>query len=192
MTWYRYRATTSTFLSLLVLAALTSTASGHRLSASTQSFRAGFSTFSTEGLFGVTECALTIEGSLHSRTIIKEISSLIGYITRAILGACSRGSATILTGTLPWHFRYRGYVSALPNITELDTDLLGSGIQIKEPIFNITCLTSGGAPFLNFSREGGGRLTGARINGRAPSNCGADLELHGTSNSISAITVTLI
>src|SRR5215207_2963869 len=79
----------------VLLGALVSTASATRLASSSQTLRAGFARVNFTGPFGTTECALTLEGSLHSRTITKTIGSLIGLITRAVLGACVRGSATI-------------------------------------------------------------------------------------------------
>jgi hypothetical protein len=45
--------------------------------------------------FFTTRCQVTLEGSLHTRTIAKVQGALIGYITTARL-ACSSGSLTIL------------------------------------------------------------------------------------------------
>jgi len=185
-------------VAITALAALVGTSTATRLSSSSQTFRAGFARWNYTGPFGTTECALTLEGSLHSRTIAKTIGSLIGLITRSIFGACVRGSATILTATLPWHVRYQAFTGTLPNITSLLTDIAGMSFQIREPFFGITCLASGGFPRLVYSREAGGALTTATISGSSPTNCGTELTISGTSNSLTVlgaatrITVTLI
>jgi len=65
---------------------------------------------------GITEfeCPVTLESSLHSRTITKTVGTLLGYITRASLGRCITGSGTILSETLPWHVQYGGFNESLP------------------------------------------------------------------------------
>jgi hypothetical protein len=182
----------------VLLGALVSSASAARLSTSSQTLRAGFARVNFSGGFGTTECPLTLEGSLHTRTIAKTAGSLIGLITRAILGACIRGSATILTATLPWHVRYQSFTGTLPNITRLSTDVAGSAFQIREPTFGITCLASGGFPRGIYTREAAGALTSAEISGTSPTNCGAEGTLTGISNSLTVlgaatrITITLI
>jgi hypothetical protein len=185
-------------MALVALAALTSTATAGRLSSSSQTLRAGFSRLNFAGGFGTMECPLTIEGSLHTRTIAKVAGSLIGFITRAVLGTCTRGSATILTASLPWHVRYASFSGTLPNITQLSTNLTGAQFQIREPAFGITCLASGGTTTGVYNREAGGALTTAVIGGSSPTSCGLSLTLSGTSNSLTVlgaatrITVTLI
>jgi hypothetical protein len=182
----------------VLLGALVATASAGRLSSSSQTLRATFAAVRFSGGFGTTECALTLEGSLHSRTIAKTAGSLIGYITRAALGTCSRGSATVLTASLPWHVRYASFSGTLPNITRLNTTVVGAQFQIREPVFGVTCLASGGTSLGNYTREAGGVLTGAEIGGRSPTSCGIEGELSGVSNSLTVlgaatrITVTLI
>jgi hypothetical protein len=151
------------------------------------------------GGFGFpSECALTLEGSLHSRTLVKTTGALIGYITRATLGTCSRGSATILSTSLPWHVRYASFSGTLPNITRLNSTFTGFQYQIREPVFGVTCLAAGGVGQLNYTREVGGVLPSAEIGGTFPTNCGIETTVSGISSSLTVlgaatrITATLI
>jgi hypothetical protein len=184
----------------VLLGALVSTASANRLRSSSTTLRANFPRVNFAGGFGSTECAVTLEGSLHSATIEKVAERLIGYITRAIIGGthCIRGSATILTTSLPWHVRYESFGGTLPNITELNTTVTGAQFNVKEPVFGIACLASGGTSIGRYRREAGGILTSAIIGGESPTSCGRNGTLEGTSNSLTVlnsttrITVTLI
>jgi hypothetical protein len=186
---------------IVVFGALTSSASAGRLSLSSQTWRSTFSEWRFAGGFGTMACALTLEGSLHSRTIAKVANALIGYITRAALGSCTQGSAIILTATLPWHVRYVGFTGTLPNIGSLITGIARFSFQIREPVFGITCLaasTDTRPTTGTYNREAGGALTTAEINGRVPTNCGTEGTLGGSSSSLTVlgaatrITVTLI
>src|SRR5215207_6479875 len=154
-----------------LLGLLAATASATRLASSSQTIRAGFARLNFTGPWGTTECPLTLEGSFHSRTITKTLGSLAGLITRAILGACLRGSGTILTATLPWHARYQGFAGTLPNINSISADVAGVAWQIREPVFGITCLASGGFPRMTLTREAGGALTTIVASGNSPTNC---------------------
>jgi hypothetical protein len=184
----------------VLVAALVSTASANRLSSSSQTLRARFPNVSFLGGFGNTECALTLEGSFHTRTIVKTSGALIGYLTRAIIGGthCIRGSATILTTSLPWHIRYESFGGTLPNITAINTTLTGVQLQVKEPVFGIVCLASGGTLTDRYIRDAGGVLTTEVLGGTSPTSCGSNGTLSGTSesltvlNSVTRITVTLI
>jgi hypothetical protein len=182
-----------------ILGGLVSTASATRLSLSSQTFRATFSSLHFSGGFGTVECALTIEGSWHGRTFAKTGGSLIGYVTRATLGACSRGSATILTASLPWHRVYSGYFGVLPAIQAYQDIMIGMQIQIREPVFGVTCLASGGSVTAIFRRLiASGELNQLELIGRSPTNCGIEGTLSGTSSSLTVlnastrITLTLI
>ncbi len=70
-------------------------------------------------------CPLTLEGTLHSRTITKTSGSLIGYITRAIFGTCLGGAMTTFAESLPWHMRYQSFTGTLPNITAVTVQIIG-------------------------------------------------------------------
>jgi hypothetical protein len=189
----------------VLLAALTSIASAGRLSTSSQQLRATFTSLEFEGAFGVIRCQVTIEGSFHSRTTTKSLGSLVGYITRAVLGPCSAGTATVLTETLPWHIRYSGFEGTLPEIGNIRAHVIGTSLRVREPGGGATCLarTTAAEPGLaTFNRETvTGALTTARVGGivRTGAECfGANAAFIGTSssftvsNSTSRITISLI
>lgn len=93
-----------------VLGALVANAAANRIALSTPSFRATWTNLEWQaagGLFTI-RCPVTIEGSFHSNTISKVLEALIGYVTRAAVGApaaCTGGTVTMLTSVLPWHIR---------------------------------------------------------------------------------------
>jgi hypothetical protein len=123
----------------VLLGTLVSSASARNFSISNQNIRASFSSVIFSGGVGDTQCHLTLEGSLHSRTITKLAGSLIGYITNAVLGPCARGTATISRETLPWHVRFSGFNGNLPNITSIITHVVGASFRIRESFFGIIC-----------------------------------------------------
>jgi hypothetical protein len=88
-----------------------------------------------------TSCEVTLEGSFHSGTIRKVERALIGHISRASVGRCEVGSATVLNETLPWHVQYLGFEGRLPEITRVRLILVGAGFQIKDGIFGQVCLS---------------------------------------------------
>jgi hypothetical protein len=163
--------------SKLVLAGLTATfsmavlvhsASAGRLSVSSQNLRATYASlefFGEGGIEATVRCPLTLEGSFHSRTVAKVVSSLVGYVTRAIVGssaACTGGHATVLTATLPWHVAYSSFSGTLPNITSVRL-LLKRVAFLLEVGLGTSCLYAedGMTPVAGFvNREAGGRITG--------------------------------
>jgi hypothetical protein len=116
----------------VLLSALVSSASAGRLEINTQAIRVSWRTVNFSGPFGTTRCQVTLEGTLHSRTMVKTIGSLIGYITRAILGPCATGQSTILTETLPWHVRYSGFSGILPEINSIIIHVIGASFRVRE------------------------------------------------------------
>src|SRR5215207_9545753 len=78
-------------------------ASANQLSISSSTYRLTWSTLELASAVGTIRCPVTIEGSFHSRTVWKVSGSLVGYVTRTALGACTGGTARVLTETLPWH-----------------------------------------------------------------------------------------
>jgi hypothetical protein len=187
----------------VLLGALVATASAGRLSTSSQELRATFAPLEFSGGFGTTRCPLTLEGSFHQRTTSKAAGSLVGYLTRATAGACSQGSVTVLTETLPWHIRYASFSGTLPNITSVTANIVGSAFRVREP-GGVTCLarsTEAEPTSVTFNREASGALTTAVVSGaiRVGAECfGATGTIAGTSNSLTVasattrITVTLI
>jgi hypothetical protein len=107
----------TSLIATLALGALVGTTSANRFSTRVQqSYRATWSSFTfTTGLGSIT-CAVTLEGSLHSRTFSKVAELLIGYVTNAQINACN-GTATFLTESLPWLVRYESFTGRLPEIT---------------------------------------------------------------------------
>jgi hypothetical protein len=121
-------------LAATVMALGVTTAAARNFSVGNQNFRWTFSNLEFEAA-GVTDtCRVTLEGSLHARTIAKVAGSLLGYITRVTTGQCSQGT-TILNETLPWHLRYEGFSGRLPNIT-LIIGSMSTAVRI------MTCLGS--------------------------------------------------
>jgi hypothetical protein len=149
--------------------------------------------------FGTVACQLTLEGSLHSNTIVKANGSLVGFVTGARSGGSCGGSysSTVLTGNLPWHVRYRFFTGALPNISSVGMEIIGFEFQIREPFFGATCLfrSEERAPLsLNWSRSGAGTVTSLTPGGTITSgDCGINGTFSGSSSSFSpSTTITLI
>ena len=116
----------------LLLAAAVGTASASRISVSNQNIRVTWSRLTFEGGAAIV-CAVTIEGSFHTRTIEKVARSLIGAITKAIVNraSCTGGTGSTFNGvetyngrvpanTLPWHVTYESFRGTLPNITAVN------------------------------------------------------------------------
>jgi hypothetical protein len=187
---------------MLVLA-LVSSASAGRLSSSSTSIRVSFREITFNLPFGNTTCAVTLEGSFHGRTIAKTAGLLVGYITRATMGACAAGSVTILAETLPWHIRYASFAGTLPNITSFRVNAVNASFRVREP-FGVTCLvrsTEGEPIVLTANREAGGAVAGAEVGGtvRVGSEClsasgtfGSDRGTATVAGAATRITITLI
>jgi len=188
----------------VLLGALVSSASARNFEQSSQRTRAIFTNVEFHLPGATTRCALTLEGSLHSRTIAKVAGSLVGYITRADLGVCAAGTATILTTTLPWHVRYSGFEGALPEIRSAITHIIGASWRVRES-GGIACLSrsTAGEPVIgNFHRNTATReLTSGEIRGtiRTGVECfgiagsfRSDRGAESVSNGNERITINLI
>ncbi len=185
----------------ILLAVLVSSASANRLSQSSSTLRATWTSAEFSGGFGSARCSVTMEASVHSRTVTKTAGALIGYVTRASIGPCSSGSATILSAALPWHVRYASFTGTLPNISSTTFTVVGLAFQIKEPTFGITCLatsTTTEPATGTFNRESGGALSSSTLGGTIETSCGIRGTLGGTSGTpvvlgaTTRVTVTLI
>jgi hypothetical protein len=187
---------------VVLLAMLATMASAGRISSTSSTWRTTIPELFITAPIEEVRCLLTLEGSLHSRTMAKTEGSLIGYITSAaISNPCAKGSATILRETLPWHTQYRSFTGALPEISAIGVSVLGLSFQTREA-FGITCLATSTAQrpiVIEFSREKPtGALTSSRLTGRPLNNCGTESNILGFSNSLTVlnsatrITVTLI
>lgn len=192
------RILASTLIATAVLASIVTSAVAGRLSSSSLTYRTTFARIDFAGGFGTGECQATIEGSMHTRTASKTAGALIGYITRAIVGTCPRGSATVLTATLPWHVRYASFTGTLPAISRTNFTVSGVQFRIREPVFGVQCLASGGTATAINNREAGGVLTSTEVGGSSPTDCGIEGTVSGRSTALTVlgsatrITVTLI
>jgi hypothetical protein len=188
----------------VLLGALVSSATARNYEISEQRMRGIFTNLEYHLPGATTRCALTVEGSLHTRTLPKVIGSLIGYITRVDLGVCSSGSATVLTSTLPWHVRYSGFAGLLPNINSIITHVIGASWRVREA-GGIACLarSSTTEPVIgNYHRTPETReLTSAEVRGtiRTGAECfgiaGSFRSDRGTvsvSNAATRVTLNLI
>jgi hypothetical protein len=195
----------------IVLAAAVSSASANRLAISVSSQRAVWRSMNFTGTFGVTvSCPVTLEGTLHSRTISKISGLLIGYITTARVGeaSCTGGTARALTETLPWHVQFVSFTGTLPNITGFGTNVTRASFQVSASVLGstVTCLyiTSQTEPTIGtYTRNILTTVLGeVRVSGRIRKNSGSgvcgDGNLSGTSVSLTelgetrAISVTLV
>ena len=154
----RMRAVLTAVLATLLLAAITSSASARNLSISNQQIRLAFASIelAVEG-FGRYECAFTLEGSFHTRTITKVANTLLGYITRVSTAACTSTTAIL---ALPWHVRYVGFSGNLPNITLLTVRVSRFSFSFASAGF--VCLAEPEIEF-NLDREAGGRMREIRM-----------------------------
>jgi hypothetical protein len=189
----------------VLLGALVGSASAGRLSTSSQTWRATFREVNLRLPFFTSRCQITLEGSFHTRTMAKVAGSLVGYITRALLGPCSNGTKTILSETLPWHLQYAGFTGTLPRIVSIRFNVVGWSQRIREP-FGITCLfrsTATEPVTLNFNRNtttgaletaeiGGSIRTVGESCGEIPAALSSDRGPVTVLNSTTRITVTLI
>jgi len=124
----------------LLMAASVGSASAGRYSISHgELFRLSWASLRFQ-IIGITdaECPVTLEASLHSRTTSKVAGTLLGYITRASLGRCITGNATILSETLPWHVQYGGFNEALPRPKPI-INITGFALQINNAVTGV-CL----------------------------------------------------
>jgi hypothetical protein len=130
----------STFVTLIMTLGVTSATAG-RLSTSHQNIRVTFNNveFSAEGLSTDT-CHVTLEGSLHTRTISKTLGVLVGYVTHVQTESCSVGT-TILTASLPWHTTFNGFEGNLPTIFAIRIRVRRVSIALGS--FGFICLAEG-------------------------------------------------
>ncbi len=143
--WRRTRCALVALLACGSMAAIAGSAHANRLEFSSLPFRMTWTrTFRLRDTEGPVECSVTLEGTFHSRTFMKVRSVLIGFITRAAISECVRGSAGFLAETLPWHVQYEGFTGTLPTIEQLRVQITEAGISLRTG--NIaTCLARSSA-----------------------------------------------
>jgi hypothetical protein len=164
-----FKVLLATASATFLLGGLISTASARNYSVSSQTVRAQFRELNFRLPFFTTRCQVTLEGSLHLRTIAKlpGSSHSIGYFIFARQGPCSAGSATILTETLPWQVSYLAFSGPLPNIATVLIDIYNFGRRVREP-FGINCLMRSSVEepaVATLTREVGGTLREAELGG---------------------------
>lgn len=183
-----------------VLAVLAGAASARSFSFEGLTWQATFREVRFNGVFGNITCQVTLQGSLHARTLSKTPASLIGYITRADLGPCAEGRATLLRETLPWHTRYASFAGTLPSITTIRVTITGLGFRIQEPFAGCLARATAEAPANGtLNRNTVTRtIDTAEIGGTIPTSCGVEGSLSSNRapftvlNSTARLTVTLI
>lgn len=145
----RSRAALIALTAAFVLGSAVGGASARRLELSNQSFTAKWAELRFTALGGLitVACAVTLEGSFHSRTLSKVSGQLIGVVTKAALTRpCNGGEAWILNGierpanTLPWHIRYDSFIGALPRITGIRIQLIGAAFLLTTTVPRAECL----------------------------------------------------
>jgi hypothetical protein len=85
-------------------------------------------------------CAITLGGSFHETTFSPTIGDDVGSVTRATLGACTGGTGTLLTGTLPWDITYAGFSGAPEEVTSVALNVLGASFQGAPSGLGAACL----------------------------------------------------
>ncbi|HEX4806911.1 MAG TPA: hypothetical protein VFU94_13515 [Conexibacter sp.] len=150
--------------SALLLAFAVGTASANNLSFSNRNQRIVWSALNFIAGSSTITCAMTLEGSFHESTTAKVIGRLLGYITRATVGTCTRGSATVLNETLPWHIQYAGFTGRLPTITSVLLNIVGLSWGLQ-PEGSLKCLlrTEANHPFRSEAIVEGGVIVGLRV-----------------------------
>jgi hypothetical protein len=186
-----FTALTAAFL----LASAVATTSARSLSVTNQNIRVTWRSLEFSGAGVVIRCAVTLEGSFHSRTIAKVARSLIGHITRAkVKRPCTNGEGWAANGleshprlgrlnnTLPWHITYEGFVGRLPVIEAIDVLLRDARFKVQIPIFTTICLFGTAADNITgrvVREAGGGITTLAPIAGRNTATLVAELGTSG-------------
>ncbi len=173
------RLTVASLTAALLLATATGTASANRLLVSSTGFRIVWRPIAFEGVEVEVpvRCNITVEGTLHSTTLVKTSGALIGYVTRAMTPhPCNafESELWIYNGTenplgqgvaatsLPWHVTYRAFAGTLPRITKVL--VLFRGIKFSMHSTTSGCLAVYGGPEESIvgeaTVEAGGVITG--------------------------------
>jgi hypothetical protein len=134
----------------IALAAAVNTATARRFEISEQRFLILFTELTFEAGGNQVICPVTLEGSFHSRTIMKVSGQLVGSVTEAIarhpcqqntgwaLNGIENIQGTTATNTLPWQILYIGFRGTLPNITEIELSL--NGAKFRTEVIGVLCL----------------------------------------------------
>ena len=149
-----------------LIAAAVNTASANQLSVNEQRHRTVWSALQfNASAGGNVTCAVTLEGSFHSRTIHKLEGTLIGHVNRASIGTCSGGSATAHSETLPWREQYNSFTGTLPSITTVKIGLIGARFRIRNFIEACDAGTTQAEPGFGTIELARGEATGVVASG---------------------------
>jgi hypothetical protein len=187
----------------VLLGALVSTASAGRLEISETRITTMWRSVEFALPSVTVRCEVTLDATLHERTMIKDLGTLMGYITRAILGPCASGTATILTSTLPWHIRYSDFTGTLPEINSIIVHVIGASWRVAGGGVNCLARSSTTKPAIGtFHRDPvTHNLTEVGISGRIPTGLecfgvegtfSSDSGSVSVSNSSTSVSVSLI
>lgn len=142
--WTRFGLKAACVVALMLL--LPAVGAADQLSLSEEQFKLRFSSVDLIPSAGsVLRCPVTLAGSFHETVIEKVDGSLIGHVDEAVIrggsgaGECTGGTATFLTGSLPWHVTYEGFTGELPNIESVRLSLYGFAFEIINSL-GINCL----------------------------------------------------
>jgi hypothetical protein len=189
----------------LMLAMAVSTASANSLRVSSASWKAVWTPLSFSAGGATVRCNVTLEGSWESTTIAKRAGK-IGSVTGAALNSCSGGTATVLSGTLPWEVHYVSFAGTLPRISSVKISLIGARFAVDPEGSLPACLvgTTSTSPAYGFVNLSGGSVTGLRadettgipLGGSFFCEIGGDGTFAGTASvengSGAGVTVSLI
>lgn len=183
----------------VLLGAFASAASAGRLSYSEERITASWSGIKFRGGGVTIACEVTLNSTLHSRSITKTNGLLIGYVTAGSVNRCSGGHATLLRETLPWHTTYESFSGTLPNISAIRSSILGAAFRISEQITGFECLLRASAEqplFAIYNRStASGQLVSASVGGSIRCsifNYAAEGLANVTDGATARVTLTLI
>jgi len=161
-----------------------SLAPASRLSLSETAFRVLFRELVFDSMTPVA-CPVTLEGSFHSSSIAKISGALVGYVTRASVNgaACTGGTTSFETATLPWHVTYESFEGVLPRITRIRRRLINWSWREVKVVFGVrvTCSyrSSAAEPVIwTLTLESGGAVLHSEYSGTIRSStfgCPADV-----------------
>jgi hypothetical protein len=123
------KLTLAALAAALLLSVIVSAATARSLSTSEQNIRATWSSLEFSAAEVTVRCPMTLEGSFHTRTIVKIAGDLVGGDPGAVIAqtACTGGTISTFNGieryngtttprTIPWHDVYVGFSGTLPRI----------------------------------------------------------------------------
>lgn len=160
-------------IALLVTAVSAASARNLEIPGFTRGFRIVWTHLHLSAAGREADCPVTLEGDFAARTFAKNNLTNLGRVTEAMVGTCTRNTATVLRATLPWEVTYQSFGGSLPNITALTLDLIGASFNVN--LEGIQCLarTATSRP-----ARGIAEVTAGRIN-RFEAESAASIETSG-------------